>query len=110
MTSPATSTLAAEKSGIALITGASDVRQPIAVGADALALHELEIGRLQLLGDRPAPADADRAIVGFADRRDFRSGAREERLVGHVELVARDAALDHLDAHLLRELHDRATR
>ena len=50
---------------------------------------------LQLLRDRAARACADRAVVEFADRRDFSGGAGEERFVAGVDLVARDALFDH---------------
>ncbi len=53
---------------------------------------------LQLLGDRAALAGADRAIVELADRRHLGGGAGEERLVGDVDVVARQALGAHLVA------------
>ena len=53
---------------------------------------------LDACGDRPALAFADRAAVELADRRHFGGGAGEERFVGEVDVVARDALLGDRDA------------
>jgi hypothetical protein len=55
--------------------------------------HDVEIGILEQLRQRPAGAVADRAVVDFPDRRHFGSGAGEKDFVGHVEIVARDQPL-----------------
>src|SRR5438105_13558384 len=73
----------------------SDLRQPVRVPGIA-AVHDVEERRLDLLRDRAAPADADLDAVELADRRHFGRGAGEERLVGDVDLVARDALLHDL--------------
>src|SRR5512140_3216431 len=61
-----------------------DRREPVVVLAVA-AVHDLEEGRLDALGDGPARAAADRAAVELADGRDFRRGAGEEGLVRDVD-------------------------
>src|SRR6185295_16090595 len=50
------------------------------------AVDGIEEQLLQLRGDRPARAFADRPIVVLANRRHLGSGAGEKRLVGDVEL------------------------
>src|SRR5690606_20648204 len=74
-----------------------DQRTPFGVAA-GLAGDQVEVGLLQFLGDRTTATDADLAAIDFTDRRDFGSGAGEERFVGDVHLVTSDALLDHLDA------------
>src|SRR5579862_384597 len=74
-------------------------REPMVVLAVA-AVDDVEERRLDLLGDRPARSAADRAAVELADRRDFRRGAREERFVGDVDVVAREARLLARDAEI----------
>src|SRR5690349_16555903 len=114
MTSPAMRRRAAAKSGMEGVMARyspprSGMAQPFRVSI-ALTLHQRQIGLLQLLGDRPALPRPDRPVVDLADRRDFRRGAGEEGLVRHVDLVARDAPLDHRDTEIARQLHHRATR
>src|SRR3546814_9962371 len=87
----------------------SNMREPFGISV-ALALHQREVRCLQLFGDRTATAFADRTIVDLANRRDFSGGAGEERLVGDIDLVARDASFDDLVAEILCQLHDRAAR
>src|SRR3569833_341640 len=74
-----------------------DVTQPLRKFA-AAAMHLIEIGRLQFLGDGAAAAAADGAAVHFADRSAFRGGAGVEGVGGVVHLVAGDAFFAHLDA------------
>src|SRR6185295_390366 len=74
------------------------------------ALDHLEELLLELLGDRTGFALADRAAVHLADRRHFRRRAREEGLVGDVELVAAEALLFDRDVMLARQRHDRVAR
>ena len=73
-------------------------------------MHEVEVAPLQQLGHGPARAGADDAAVDLADGRDLGRGAREEGLVGDVDLVAADAPLAHLDALLARQPDDRVAR
>src|SRR5688572_16930057 len=68
--------------------------------SSGLAGDQVEVGLLQLLGDRATTAGADLAAVQFADRGHFGGGAGEEGLVGDVHLVAGDALLDDLHAQL----------
>src|SRR3954464_7972488 len=75
----------------------SDLGEPVGVLGVA-AVHDVEEGRLDFLGERPARADADRYPVELADRRHFRSRAGEEGFVADVDLVARDALLHDLHA------------
>src|SRR5690606_30187724 len=82
--------------------GLSDQRPPFGVRI-GLAGDQVEVGLLQLLGDRAAAADADLATVELANRSDLGSGAGEEGLVGNVDLVAGDALLDDLDTQLARQ-------
>src|SRR3569833_36380 len=63
-----------------------DVTQPLRIFA-AAAMHLIEIGRLQFLGDGAEADAAEGAAVHFADRSDFRGGAGEEGLVGDVHFV-----------------------
>src|SRR5882672_2079786 len=60
--------------------------------------HEVHVGPAQLLGDRADLADAEREPIDRQDRRDLVTAAAEKRLVGDVELGARDLALLHLQA------------
>src|SRR5262249_41959873 len=60
--------------------------------------HLSQLGR-----NRADLAGAYSASVDLAYRRNFRRGAREERLVGNVEVVARDALRAHAVARVLRE-------
>src|SRR5690606_27643215 len=76
-----------------------DQRPPLGV-AGALAADQVEVGLLQLFGDRAATADADLPAVDFANRGDLRGGAGEEGLVGDVDLIAGDALLDPRHAQL----------
>src|SRR5205085_3648326 len=62
------------------------------------------------LGDRAAAALADRVVVDLADRRHLGGGAREEELVGAVELAARDVADLDVEAQVLRDGEDRVPR
>ena len=50
-------------------------------------------------GDGAALADADFAVVDFADGCDFCCGAGEKHFVGGVKLVAGDAFFNHRQAH-----------
>src|SRR4028119_2089339 len=71
----------------------------------------LEVQLLQALGDGADAARAHRAVVHLDDGRYLEARAREEDLVGGVELRAADLALE--DRHpelLLRELHHRVAR
>src|SRR3954471_10995590 len=64
-------------------------------------VHDVEEGRLDLLRDRAARADADLHAIEFADGRDFGGRAGEEGLVADVHLVARDALLHDLQSEVL---------
>src|SRR5690606_37551273 len=86
-----------------------DRRQPVAV-LGRTAVHHVEEQRLQLFGDRAATAGADGAVVEFADRRHFGCSAGEEGFIGRIDLVARDALLDHGQADLASELDDGVAR
>src|SRR5687767_2138811 len=72
----------------------SDIREPSrrALGVAAFSAHRLEVELLDLLRDRAHLAFADLPAVDFANRRDLRRRAGEERLLRDVELVARDVA------------------
>src|SRR5690606_23444400 len=83
----------------------SHERQP-GVVLGVAALDDREERLLQPMRDRTGLAAPDLAMVDLADRRDLGGGAREEHLVGDVQLVARDRRLDDLDA-LLAEQRDR---
>src|SRR6266567_4967902 len=74
------------------------------------AVDHVEEHLLQFLGNRSALARTDGTVVELADRRDLRCGTGEERLVGDVELVARDAALDYRNPEFRRKRDDRASR
>ena len=63
--------------------------------------------RLDLLGDRPGLAGADRVVVDLADRRELGGGAGHEDLVGQVELAAGDVALLDLVAEVAGDLDRR---
>src|SRR4051794_34239718 len=95
----------ASSSIVELDMGTSDLSEPMGV-FEILAIHDVEEGVLDLLGDRPARADADLHAVEFADRRDLGRGAGEEGLVGDVDLVARDALLHHLEPQVLADVQD----
>src|SRR6185503_14625015 len=60
-----------------------------------LTLRRREERALELLGDRAAGALAHHAVVDLADRRELRRGAREEGLVGVVEVAAHEILLAH---------------
>ena len=75
--------------------------QPFGVSQCLVAsVDDVEERALDLLGDRPA-RDADLDAVELADRRDLGGGAGEG-LVADVDLVARDALLDELEARSLQ--------
>src|SRR2546427_10643292 len=102
----------------ALVSGC-DIVERVRVGCDrceprhvlrVAAVDHIEEHRLQFLGDRSAMARTDRTIVKLAYRCDLGCRAGEERLVGDVELVARDAALDHRNPELRCKCDDRASR
>src|SRR5690606_35569003 len=80
-----------------------DVLQPVLVAVD-LTAHGREVRLLDLLGDRPGPAQL--AVVDGADRHDLGRGAGEERLVRAVEVGAQDVVDDHLEAEVERDRHD----
>src|SRR5690606_29517330 len=84
-----------------------DQGQPFAAGRDP-AVDQVEIGFLQFLGDRATTADADLAVIHFADRSDFSGSTGEEGLVSNVDLVTGDTLLNHLDTHLLGQAQYRA--
>src|SRR5688572_20779166 len=75
-----------------------------------LAGHDVEESLLDRLGHRARLARADHAPVELADRRHLRRGAGEERLVGDVDVVARERARDHLVAELAGEVDHRGER
>src|SRR4051812_40724935 len=68
----------------------SDGRQPLGVLGVA-AVDDVEERALDLGRDRAPRAFAQGDAVVLADRRHLGRGAGEERLVGDVDLVARDA-------------------
>src|SRR5512140_3222904 len=80
----------------------SDLGQPVAVLGIA-PVDDVEERVLDLLGDGAARSGADLQPVEFADGSHFRGGAGEERLVGDVDLVARDALLHDLDPQVLAD-------
>src|SRR5512133_2185832 len=92
------------KSFLAVAAGISisDLGEPVGVLGIA-PVDDVEESGLDLLGDRAARAGADLQPVELADRRHFRGGAREERFVGDVDLVARDALLHDLDPQVLAD-------
>ena len=69
------------------------------LGLRPLTMSKNALWIFSVIGPRAACAELD--AVEFADRRDFGGGAGEEGLVGDVDLVARDALLDHLQAEVL---------
>src|SRR5687768_8978593 len=77
--------------------GTSDMFVPVLVAVD-LALHCGEEHLLDLLRHRAGLAEL--AVVDRADRDDLGCGARQERLVGGVEVGAHDVALDVLEAEV----------
>src|SRR6185503_20469819 len=87
----------------------SDGREP-AVTVLALARGDRLVLRLQARGDLPPPAAADRRAVDRSDRGDFGGGADEEDLLGRVQGLARDAALDHRELEVLGQLKNRGAR
>src|SRR5690349_12941104 len=87
----------------------SDPGEPFEVLRVA-AVHDVEERGLDLLGDRTARAAPDLDAVEFADRRDFGGGAGEERLVGDVDLVARDALFHQRDVQVAADREDRVAR
>src|SRR5215208_3370334 len=66
------------------------------------AVHDIEEGALDFFGERTARTGADLDPVEFADGRHFGRGAGEERLVGDVDLVARDSLLHDLSPRSLQ--------
>src|SRR5713101_5421122 len=86
-----------------------DRRKPLHV-ARLQAADCAEERRLDLLGERTHLADSDPTIVDLAHWRDLRRGAAHERLVGAVEVVAREAALLDRDPLVLRDAQDAFAR
>src|SRR3569623_1481021 len=91
------------------IAAFSDLGEPVGVLGIA-AVHDVEEGRLDLLGDGAARADADLHAVQIADGRDFRGRAGEERLVADGDLVARDALLHDVDPQGFGDMEHRVAR
>src|SRR6218665_58702 len=85
---------------IALFFRDSDQGQPVGVLRVAAA-HDVEEGRLDLLGDGAPRTAAQLDAVQLADRRHLGGGAGEEGLVADVHLVARDALFHHPHPHVL---------
>src|SRR5688572_28593902 len=79
-----------------------DVLVPVLVAID-LAAHGGEEHFLDLAGDGAGLADL--AVVDRADRDDLGGGAREERLVGGVEVGAQDVPGRALDAEVAGDRH-----
>src|SRR3954469_15592868 len=88
---------------------ASNLRQPFGVFRIA-AVHDVEERALDLLGDRPARARTELDAVELADRRDLGRRAGEERFVGDVDLVARDALFDQLQPEVFADREHRVAR
>src|SRR5258708_39833649 len=86
-----------------------DRGEPLAIFRVA-AVHDLEERALDALGHGTARARADHAAVELADGRDFRRGAGEERLVGDVDVVPREARLLDGDAEVGADRLHRAPR
>ena len=79
----------------------SNRRQPLGELA-AQSFHLIEIQRLQFRRDRAAAAGADNAAIELANRQYFGGGTGEERFVGDIDLIARDALLDQRDNRIPR--------
>ena len=67
-------------------------------------------GRGELLRDRAGRACADHAAVDVDDGDHFRGGARQEALVGRVEVVPRERGFAAVDARLTGQIHDGVAR
>src|SRR5678815_5452520 len=78
---------------------------PLVLG---LALHEREVGGLQLRRDRSALAITDLDGVHGADRGDFGGSTGEEQFVGQIQHLARHRDFAHLDSHAVSYTHLRA--
>ena len=75
--------------------------EPLAVALGATVDGVVE-GALQHARDLARLARADLVVVDLAHRHELGGGARQEDLVGEVHLGARDVALDHRVAEVLR--------
>ena len=88
----------------------SNLGQPMGVLGVA-AVDDVKEGTLDFLGDRATAADvvalAQLNPVEFANWRHFGSGAREEGLVGDVNLVAGDALLHDLQTQIFGDVEHR---
>src|SRR5690606_31351602 len=82
-------------------TWKSDVGEPVRIFRRT-AIDHIEEAGLDLLGDRPALALADLAVVELADRGDFGGGAGVEGFVGELDVDARKAHGADLVAELAR--------
>src|ERR1700728_42157 len=78
-----------------------DMIGPVPVLGD-LAPHGGGGGLLDLLGDGTGPAGADLAVIDGADRHHLGRRAREEGLLGQVEVGTDDRLMTHLDPEVLR--------
>ncbi len=74
------------------------------------AVHDVEERALDLLRHGATAARADGDAVEFADGRDLGGRTGEERLVGNVHLVARDALLHEFQAQVLADVQDGVAR
>src|SRR5579863_2782292 len=69
----------------------ADMFDPVLVPVD-LPAHGGEVHLLDPSGDGPRVPGPDHPVVDRADGHDLGGGAREERLVGGVEVAAQDVA------------------
>ena len=74
------------------------------------AVDQVEEGLLDLRGDRAATSGADDAPIERLYRRDLGGRAREERLVGDVDVVASESSRDDLVSQFTRERDHRVAR
>src|SRR5688572_11963081 len=80
----------------------TDIVEPVLVLLH-LAVHDREVGLLDLAGDLARLADL--AVVDRAHRHDLGRGAGEERLVGRIEVAAEQVRLEDLVPEIARDRH-----
>ena len=73
--------------GFDVLVHALDIGQPL-FKRIILALYHPEKRLLQFMGDRPRAPAPDEAVINLANGRQFGRCAREERLVGDIQLIA----------------------